>query len=196
MTHRMWTTTRRLVAVSAAVLALQATPARAQGFIAPLVGFDFGGDATCPAIRNCTNKTLNVGVALGSMNALLGFEGEFAYARNFFGEAPGLSSSVVSAMGNVMLAPHIGPVRPYVLTGLGLMKTHVDLSPSNLLSTGHNGLAWDTGGGLMVNVAPHVAVRGDVRYFHAFSDLTVGPLALQNVKLDFGRAAGGLVLSF
>ena len=103
---------------------------------------------------------------------------------------------VVSAMGNVMLAPHIGPVRPYVLTGLGLMKTHVDLSPSNLLSTGHNGLAWDTGGGLMVNVAPHVAVRGDVRYFHAFSDLTVGPLALQNVKLDFGRAAGGLVLSF
>ena len=58
------------------------------------------------------------------------------------------------------------------------------------------GLAWDTGGGLIVNVAPHVAVRGDVRYFHAFSDLTVGPLALRNVKLDFGRAAGGLVFSF
>ena len=82
------------------------------------------------------------------------------------------------------------------VTGLGLMKTHVDLSASSLLSADHNSLAWDTGGGLIVNVAPHVAVRGDVRYFHAFSDLTVGPLALQNVKLDFGRAAGGLVFSF
>jgi opacity protein-like surface antigen len=192
----MWTATRRLAAVCAAALALQATPARAQGFISPILGFDFGGDATCPAIRDCTNKTLNVGVALGSMNAVLGFEGEFAYARNFFGEAPGLSSSVVSAMGNVLLAPHIGPMRPYALTGLGLMKTHVDLSPSSLLSTDHNSLAWDAGGGLMVDIAPHVAVRGDIRYFHAFSDLTVGPLALQNVKLDFGRAAGGLVFSF
>ena len=103
---------------------------------------------------------------------------------------------VVSAMGNVLLAPHIGPMRPYALTGLGLMKTHVDLSPSSLLSTDHNSLAWDAGGGLMVDIAPHVAVRGDIRYFHAFSDLTVGPLALQNVKLDFGRAAGGLVFSF
>ena len=52
------------------------------------------------------------------------------------------------------------------------------------------------GGGLMVDVAPHVAVRGDVRYFHAFSGLSVGPLALSNVKIDFGRAAGGLVFSF
>ena len=186
----------RGAAIFLALWVMGSVPARAQGFIAPLVGFDFGGDATCPAIRDCTNKTLNVGVALGSMNALLGFEGEFAYARNFFGEAPGLSSSVVSAMGNVLLAPHIGPMRPYALTGLGLMKTHVDLSASSLLSADHNSLAWDTGGGLIVNVAPHVAVRGDVRYFHAFSDLTVGPLALQNVKLDFGRAAGGLVFSF
>ena len=111
-------------------------------------------------------------------------------------DLPGFTSSVASAMGNVMLAPHIGPLRPYALTGLGLMKTHVDLSPSSLLSTDHNSLAWDVGVGLMVDLSRHVAVRGDIRYFHAFSDLTVGPLALRNVKLDFGRAAAGLVFSF
>src|SRR5712671_5623583 len=97
--------------------------ARAEGFIGPLIGYDFGGDASCPKISGCTDKKLNVGVALGSMHSFLGFEEELAYAKDFFGDAPNLSSSVLTLMSNVMVAPKIGPVRPYALVGMGLVKT-------------------------------------------------------------------------
>src|SRR5438105_785754 len=100
-----------------------ATPARAQGFISPLIGFNFGGDAACPKVTGCEDKRLNAGVGLGVMGGVLGFEEEFAYAKDFFGKAPTLSSSVLTVMTNVMFVPNIGPIRPYGVAGLGLIKT-------------------------------------------------------------------------
>jgi opacity protein-like surface antigen len=182
--------------LSFALIAGSSRPALAQGFIAPLIGFDFGGDATCPTITGCTNKKLNAGVALGSMGKVLGFEEEFAYAKNFFGEAPGLSSSVLTLMSNVMLIPRIGPVRPYALGGIGLLKTHVEFTPSSLITTDNNGLAWDLGGGVMALVSKHVGVRGDLRYFHAFQNLGVIGFTLNGSKLDFGRASAAIVFTF
>src|SRR6202035_4247758 len=82
-----------------------ANEARAQGFISPFIGYDFGGDATCPQITNCQDNKLNYGVALGSMGSILGFEEELAYAKDFFGNAPGLSSSVLTLMSNIMVVP-------------------------------------------------------------------------------------------
>ena len=170
--------------------------ARAQGFVSPLVGYDFGGDATCPNLKGCTDKTLNVGLALGKLGAIIGFEEEFAFAKDFFGDAPGLSSSVVTLMSNVMVVPKIGPIRPYALVGIGLVKTHVEFTRSSLLTTDNNGLGWDVGGGVIALVAPHVGVRGDIRYFHAFQDLTVPGFTVSNPRLDFGRASAALVLTF
>jgi len=51
-------------AVSIWILALTltfglATEVRAQGFISPFIGYDFGGDASCPNITNCQDKKLN-----------------------------------------------------------------------------------------------------------------------------------------
>ena len=174
----------------------QSSPVRAQGFVSPLVGYDFGGDASCPDITGCTDKKLNVGVALGSMGAILGFEEEFAYAKNFFGDAPGLSSSVVTLMSNVMVVPKIGPIRPYALVGIGLVKTHVEFTRASLLTTDNNGLGWNVGGGVIALVAPHIGVRGDIRYFHAFQDLTVPGFTVSHPRLDFGRASAALVLTF
>ena len=170
--------------------------ARAQAFISPLIGVDFGGDARCPTITNCHARRMNAGVALGVTGTVLGFEEEFAYAKNFFGDAPGLSSSVLTVMSNVMLVPRVGPIRPYVLAGVGLMKTHVEFTPSSLLTTNSNSAGWDVGGGVMARVAPHAGIRGDIRYFHAFKDLDVLGFTLDNPKLDFGRASVGLVLGF
>ena len=152
--------------------------ARAEGFISPLIGFNFGGDANCPNVTGCEDKRLNFGVGLGAMNAVLGFEEEFAYARDFFGTAPGLKSSVFTLMSNVMVAPKVGPVRPYLLAGLGLIKTRVDFTTTTLLSTDNNNFGWDIGGGVMITVVPHVAVRGDIRYFHSFQDMGVVGFAL------------------
>src|SRR5438034_9905686 len=137
---------------SAIVLALGFTlgtagMARAEGFISPLIGFNFGGDANCPNVQGCEDKRMNYGVSLGAAGSVFGFEEEFAYARDFFGTAPTLKSSVLTVMSNVMLAPKIGPVRPYLAVGVGLIKTHVDLTTTSILTSDNSNFGWDLGGG-------------------------------------------------
>jgi opacity protein-like surface antigen len=185
-----------LIALSAALVAASATDARAQGFISPLIGYDFGGDASCPQISNCQDKRMNYGVALGTMGPIFGFEEEFAYAKDFFGTTPALNSSVFTAMSNVMIVPRIGPVRPYLLGGLGLIKSHADFTAVSLLTSDNNSFGWDMGGGVIALASSHVGVRGDIRYFHAFQDATIAGFIIQNPKLDFGRASVALIVTF
>ena len=173
-----------------------ANQSSAQGFISPFIGYDFSGDSGCPQISGCEDKNLNVGVSFGSLGNILGSEFELAYAGGFFGDAPGVSSSVLTAMGNVMLAPKLGPVQPYVLAGLGLMKTKVELTTTGLLETSNNHFGWDIGGGLIGFFGSHVGLRGDIRYFHAFNDLEILGFPIADTKLDFGRASAGLVFKF
>src|SRR5688572_19595916 len=93
------------------LLVLVSAPARADGFIVPFVGYNFGGDSgNCPSLTDCTEKRLNFGVAFGSMGPVVGFEQDISYARNFFGETPGAGNSVFSAMSNLLLGIGVGPV--------------------------------------------------------------------------------------
>jgi opacity protein-like surface antigen len=170
--------------------------APAQGFVSPLVGYNFGGDSGCPSIDDCEDKNLNAGIAIGTMGAFLGFEVEAAYAKNFFGEAPGINSNVLTVMGNLMFVPNLHPFRPYLLTGLGLVRTNVDLTPSGVLDTSNSNLGWDIGGGLMIFFGDHVGIRGDVRFFRTFQDLELLGFELDGEKLRFGRAAAALVFKF
>jgi opacity protein-like surface antigen len=185
-----------IVALAVLLLAGAAAPARAEGFISPYIGYNFGGDAGCPTILNCEDKRINFGAGLGVLGGGFGFEEDIAYAQDFFGTAPGLDSSVLTVMSNLMIAPKIGPVRPYVLGGVGLIKTRVSLTPGSVFSTDNNNFGWDIGGGVMVFFGEHVGVRGDIRYIHAFQDLTLLGFTLSDTKLDFGRASGGIVLKF
>ena len=186
-----------VVMVSAVFLLLvSASSGRAQGFISPFIGYNFSGDSVCPQITGCEETNLNLGVSIGAMGNIFGFEEEFAYARDFFGAAPGFSSNVLTLMSNVMLAPKLGPARPYVLAGVGLIKSHAELTTAGLLSTDNNHFGWDIGGGLMGFFGEHVGVRGDIRYFHAFQDLSILGVTIADQKLDFGRASAGLVLKF
>jgi opacity protein-like surface antigen len=170
--------------------------ARAQGYLAPFIGFNFGGDANCPQITGCEDKRLNFGIGLGKMGNVFGFEEEFAYAKDFFGTAPTLNSSVLTVMSNAMFVPNIGPIRPYALAGLGLIKTHVEFTPTSLLTTTtNNNFGWNIGGGVIIGGA-HIGVRGDIRYFHSFQDQTIAGFALSNPQLNFGRASAALMLMF
>jgi opacity protein-like surface antigen len=104
-------------------------------------------------------------------------------------------------MGNFMIGPKIGPVQPYGLAGLGLIKTKFEFtSPGSVfddLDEGNNKFGWDIGGGLMVFFGQHVGVRGDIRYLHAFQALEVLGIDIQEEdKLDFGRATIGVVVKF
>ena len=170
--------------------------AGAQAFISPVIGFNFGGDSGCPEITGCEDKNVNFGVAVGSLGSFLGSELEFAYIPDFFGEIPGVSSSVLSLMGNVMLAPRFGPVQPYGLMGLGLLKTHTELTVSELLESDNNDFGWDIGGGVIVFAGDNFGIRGDIRHFHAFQDLEILGLPIADNKLDYGRASVGVVLKF
>jgi len=196
------TTTRRfsLAALFAALfLFAAARPAPAQGFISLFLGYNFGGDAGCPEITNCSDKRTDYGVSFGLLGSLVGFEAELGYTPNFFGETSGQTSNVLTFMGNLMLAPKIGPFQPYGLGGLGLINTKVEGVGS---SSDQNQFGWDIGGGLMVFFGEHIGIRGDVRYFHSFQVLDFVNLAglpalgLGGQKLDYGRAAAAVVFKF
>jgi opacity protein-like surface antigen len=194
MLKHLWRRTILTSVIGFALLATSTRPAFAQGFISPFVGFDFGGDSGCPQVSGCDNKRLNTGIAFGSLATVLGTELELSYAKDFFGEIPGVSSSVLTVMGNVMLAPSFGPVRPYGVVGLGLIRT--DVSASTLFDVENSHFGWDIGGGVMIFPSRHVGIRGDVRYFHAFQDIAVVGLSLGETQLDFGRLSAGVVFRF
>jgi opacity protein-like surface antigen len=171
-------------------------PSPAQGFISPLIGYDFGEDSRCPAITGCEDKKLNIGVGIGTMGSVLGFELDVSYAKGFFGEAPGYSSSVLTVMSNILLGPEIGPVRPYGSGGLGLIKSNVGTDVTSVFETSNNHLGWNIGGGLMIMATDNIGVRGDIRHFHSFQNLEILGFPISDTKLDFGRASAALVFRF
>ena len=193
MTNQILKRLCSLGVIAAALVALSSTEARAQGFFIPLIGYDYSGDSTCPDFTGCENKKLNYGVAIGRLGRSTGFEQEFAYAKDFFGVHQG--SGVLTIMSNFMIAAKIGPVRPYVLGGVGLMKAHVDLGPGAFLSFTNNTPAWDVGAGVIVFIGQHFGVRGDFRHLYSFQNVEGLNLSTDN-KLDFGRASIGLVLAY
>lgn len=177
-----------------------ATPARAQAYVAPFLGYDFGGDAgSCASLfgSNCTEKKGSYGVAFGALaGGIFGIEEDIGYAPNFFGQSQSYGdNSVLSAMTNLVVAIPAGPVRPYVSAGLGLMRTHVSLNlsnPSNAES--QNSWAYDIGGGVMFLFPHHLGLRGDYRYFKALQDFNLLGFVISSPKLSFHRASVALVI--
>ena len=181
--------------LTAGALALTPTTAGAQGFISPFIGFNYGGDSGCPTATNCEDKHSNFGVSGGKLGPIGGGELELGYAKNFFGEAPGVDTSVLTLMGNVIIGPKFGFVRPFVLGGVGLIKSHVELTTGSLLDSSNN-FGWDIGGGVMFMFGDHVGVRGDLRRFKSFQGREILGFTLADEKLTFNRATAGLVLGF
>lgn len=172
-----------------------ASDVRAQGYISPFIGFDFGGDSGCPTASDCDDKNSNLGVSGGKLGALAGIEVELGYARNFFGELPGVDNSVLTLMTNVIVGPKIGAIRPFVLGGVGLMKSHVEFDAGSLLDSS-NDFGWNIGGGVMLMFGDHIGVRGDLRRFKSFSEFGILGFGLADEKLSFNRASGGVVFGF
>jgi len=191
---------RRFVtaAVVFVVLALAPRPAQAQAFFVPFFGFDFGGDAgVCPSILNdCSAKRTAYGFGVGKLShGIFGFEEDFSYASDFFGDSPAFgANSVLTLMSNLVVAVPAGPVRAYVSGGVGLMRTNVELNLGSLLSTSNMGFGYNIGGGVMILLPSHLGVRVDYRNLRSVSDVTIAGLTIPGAKLDFSRIAFGLVL--
>ena len=178
-------------------MVMSARPANAQGFLSPAFGYNFGGDTGCPTATNCENKNWNLGVAIGSLGPILGFEAELTYENDFLGEQIEEASNVTTMMGSLMLAPRLGVIQPYGLVGMGVIRTSIE-STALAQEQSDNQIGWNIGGGLIVYLGDHVGLKGDLRHYHSFQtlDLLGLELARDENKLDFGRAAFGLILAF
>jgi hypothetical protein len=184
----------RPAALALALLALAAGPAQADGFISPLVGFNFGGDSDhCASLRNCEEKRTNWGVSFGSTSGIFGFEEDLGYARDFFGKTPGVNNSVLTLMSNLMVVLPAGPIRPYGIVGLGLIRPHVEFDPGSL-ALAQNTLGYDIGAGVNVFLLHSVGVRGDVRHLHTLKDVSLGVFGSD--ALDFWLGSVGLTFRF
>ena len=186
-----------VIALAAWFCGISAQRANAQGFISPSFGYNFKGDAGCRTALDCEDKNWNWGIALGALGPVVGFEAELTYDGEFTGETPTEKSSVLTVMGNFMIAPKITIVQPYGLIGIGLMKTDLENKVTGS-SEGKNQIGWTIGGGLIIYVQQHVGLKGDVRYYHSFQALELlgFDLAQNENKIDFGRAAFGVVFKF
>jgi opacity protein-like surface antigen len=179
-------------------LALAAGPARADGYITPFLGYNFGGDSSnCQTLTNCEDKHLNFGASLMSASGIFGFEEDLAYAKNFFGVVPGADNNVFTAMSNLTAGVFGGPVQPYVLAGVGLIRTHVSLNPTTTGAQTKNAFGYDLGAGVNGFVTRAVGLRGDLRHLHTFQDVPIlGATFASEEKLDFWRASIGVTFRF
>jgi opacity protein-like surface antigen len=181
--------------VGLSIMLGMATPSSGQAFINPFIGSNFGAETGCPEITQCEERNLNLGVAVGNLGNIMGAEFEFSYTSDFFGERPGFSSSVLTLMGNVLLAPRFGPIQPFGLAGLGLIKTDAELSITDLLDSNNNQFGFNVGFGVAGFFGEHVGVRGDIRYYRSFDDLE-GLAGVFRGPVDFGRGSVGVVFRF
>jgi opacity protein-like surface antigen len=187
---------RRLGAVAAFLAALVFAPTRseAQGFVGVSYGYNFAGDAGCRSATDCQNKNWNWGGSLGALGSIVGFEAELTHEGEFTGSRPN-PTSVTTLMGNFMLAPRITIVQPYGLVGIGAIRTSATGATSS--SNSETQVGWTIGGGVIVYVQKHIGIKGDVRYYHSFEPLDLlGIDIAQGDKIDFGRAAFGVVFKF
>jgi opacity protein-like surface antigen len=181
--------------IGAIALVLAPAQARADGFVTPWVGSAFGS--------NIDNGQTTFGVSAGGMGAgIIGGEVDFGWSPSFFGTKSDFgNNTVMNLMGNVIVGVPIGGqhgagIRPYVVGGLGLIRSQIDGGTIANVSSSNNMFGWDAGGGVMGYFTDHVGLRGDLRYLRATSDLKTGLTNLPNLDgnaLHFWRATVGVV---
>jgi opacity protein-like surface antigen len=190
-------------AIVAAAITLAPSPARADGFLIPFFGVNFGGDSGKKFSEAFDTNQFNWGASLGWMGGgIFGMEADFSVSPDFYGKTEAGGSTAYTATGNLLLGVPLGGqkgfgVRPYGLVGIGMLSSRSDFGVgANELD--ENSVTWSLGGGVMVFFSSHIGIRGDVRYFRTFDDLEVLgiPIAQSTGKVDFTRGSLGLALRF
>jgi opacity protein-like surface antigen len=183
------------------------TLARADGFISPNVGVNFGGQAG-GTLRNAVNvaadegSKITWGVAAGWMGAgVIGIEEDFAYSPSFFGKGGFVDNSrVVTVMTNVIVGAPIGGqkgggIRPYGAIGVGWINQNITTT-SGIGNFSENDFGWDIGVGVMGYFADNIGLRFDYRYFRNFQETTSNVIGLTAGHFNFNRASVGVLFRF
>jgi opacity protein-like surface antigen len=183
-----------------AAVALVAAPmqARAEGFVTPWVGANWGSG------NNIDNGRAAFGINAGAMGAgIIGGEVAFGYSPSFWGTQNDFgNNSVIDLMGNIIVGVPIGGtrgagIRPFVTGGLGLLRTQIDGGTLANVSSSNNMFGWNLGAGAMGFFNDHVGLRGDLRYTRGFEDLNTGNNVIDlsgNNQLHYWRIQAGVVI--
>jgi len=186
-----------------AALAALPAPARADGYFAPFIGANFGGDVGRPLNVEIKDRNhLVYGGTLGFMGGgVFGVEVDFSYTKNFYTAANDASTSLFTFVPALVLGVPIGGqtgggIRPFVLAGAGLVKRNLDFG--SLGDTARNDLAYTLGGGVMGFFSDHIGIRGDYRYTRDFSadDFSLTSIDLEKGTFNYSRATGAVVFRF
>jgi hypothetical protein len=173
-----------VLALASAILATITAPAAAQGFFTPFIGYNFGGDSVkCDSLFNCAEKHTNVGISLGRTRGIVGTEQDIAYVPHFFGDATEGGNSMLTAMSNLLVIAPLGPVQPYGVLGLGLIRPHTK-------GMAKNAFGYDIGAGVNIFFTRRFGVRADVRRMRSLQNVTL--FVFSGAKLEFWRASLGL----
>jgi len=181
------------VLVISSVLALLWAPAqaRAEGYVSPFAGVNFGNDQN--------QGDWNWGVNAGWMGAgIIGGELDFGYAPKFFGDA--VDNHVLDVMGNLIIGIPVGGtsgpgIRPYVTGGVGMIQAKIASGVPNIADYDKKDFGYNLGAGAMGYFSDHIGLRGDVRYFRTVDDnSTTNDLNLDLGGFHFWRASIGLVI--
>lgn len=194
-----------MMAAAAACVLLSAAPARADWFVTPFIGGNFGGATNQPLFgkTDAITKPGTWGVTGGwTSGGWLGIEGDVAYAPNFFDSDNGFITkrSVTTLMGNGRLALPLGgkggKIRPFVSGGAGLLRPNLAEAGGGA-EVAANKFAWNLGGGVTGLLTDHVGITGDIRYTRAMDkNEEPNPFGVQFDGLDFWRGAIGVTLKW
>ncbi|HSL20822.1 MAG TPA: porin family protein [Vicinamibacterales bacterium] len=196
------------VLCGALVIGAPAT-ASADWMFTPFVGLTAGGNVEDISGASLdTDTKANFGGGLTWMGAgIVGFDLDFGYAPNFFGDSPEFGdSNVTTLMANAVVGVPIGGqsgagVRPYVVGGIGLLRERIDSANQFFDDVSRNDWGFNLGGGVTGFVTDNVGIRGDIRYFRALkgdteddrgTDLDIFDID----SLDFWRATVGVSFRF
>ena len=181
----------------AAITLIAPVPARAEGYVAPWVGMNWGSGI------NIDNGRAAFGVNAGAMGAgIIGGEVAFGYSPSFWGNQNDFgNNSVIDLMGNLIVGVPVGGthgagIRPFVTGGIGLLRTQIDGGSFTNVSADNNMLGWNAGGGVMGYFNNHFGLRGDVKYLRSFEDTNTGINVIDvngPGQFHFWRAAIGVV---
>jgi len=194
---------RKLLLIGALALVLPVSASAQNWFVSPFVGANFGGSANFgdfPDSDDEVERRLDFGATVGWNPNVVGFEVDFGWSPNFFEDTAGDrnfefgDSNVTTFMTNLLIsAPPGTGLRPYLSSGLGLIRANIS-SGNNLfndLST--NDLGVNIGAGINGQFSDNVGIRGDLRYFRSLQDNEPdNDLDLSLGSFDFWRGTVGL----
>jgi len=199
----------RSVLLAAGLIVVVATPSHADWVVSPFVGLGFNGTTNFIDFENGVRETkVTFGASGGWLSdGLVGVEANVGHIWAFFdsrdasrGEDLVVSSSVTLVTGDVLLlVPRAilrGSLRPYVVSGIGVLRVRADYV-ADVLKIDERFVALALGGGAIGRLTDRTSLRFELR---RITNLTrrEHDLVLESgrTRLTFWRASVGLLVEY